>query len=181
MSNEAKTILTVGYGLLKGTHEERRASFQKRLGWIRRGIGKPIVLVDIRKAGCGSINGKWFRQPSGLVDIEPSIKYLMRFLAGIDYVAEHGLANEWGGAKWQLELYADELRHSLNYEPDLGDMLEALVGVKAIAEAQERAVVLMCGCKAAFKKNGTTWNCHRVPLGDALVEMLGDGWRVTHL
>jgi len=188
MSNEVKTIYTAGYGLLSGTHEERKLSFQKRLEYIQRGIGKPITLVDIRKEGCGSWNGKWFRQSSGLVDIEPSMRYLVRFLDSIEHMAEPDLFNSYGPAKWQLEKYSTTIDQSLILLDDyLEPMREAFLQVKAVAEWRERVVVLLCGCKDAYmydvklRRCRGRAKCHRVPLAAALVKELGAEWEVCHL
>ena len=170
-----KIIYTLGYGWYKKySHEEAREAFQTRMEYVQRGIGQPIAVVDIRQAGSGSRNGAWFREPTGLCDIERSIKLMFKVVKHVDYTNEPDLANGWGSTQADLRLYAHGL--SMDY-----DMRQAVERVKAIAEVQESVVVLMCGCKDAFKQNGTTWNCHRVPLADALADELGDEWSVIHL
>lgn len=170
-----KTIWTVGYGIIEGTWQEKKAKFQERLRYLQQGIGKPITVVDIRKERSGSRNGKWFRQfPTGLFQLVADIRD-----RNIYCVSEPALANGWGGSKWELEeLYASELAGSVLAKNDMG---VARGRVKAIAEAGERAVALLCGCRDAYKPNGTTPNCHRVPLAEALVRELGDGWSIIHL
>lgn len=180
-----KTIWTLGYGILKGTHEERKVKFQKRLQWIKRGVGKPtIALVDIRRAGCGSMNGIWFHQSV----TERRHKYPhsgMSALVGeldcdVTYSREPELANEWGVTQAGLKRYAHQLERAIIGFTDT-EQLKSLQRIVDIALEGERAVVLLCGCKQAFKKNGTSWNCHRVPLGSALVGLLGPEWAIIHL
>lgn len=175
-----KVLYSVGYGLIKGTHEERKHKFQKRLEYIQRGIGKPVTLVDIRWAESGSRNGKWFKQGHGR-GMDGLVLELRYDKVDVLYIAEPDLDNTWGGAKWQLEMYMKFLVSGLEYGRYGLEMAEACNRVKAVAEEGVRAVLLMCGCKKAFKKNGTTWNCHRVPLAEALVKELGEGWKAVHL
>lgn len=170
----SKIIFTLGYGLLTGTHAERKEAFRERLRYIQREIGKPIALVDIRQAGSGSRNGVWFREPSLLAKHRTSMSWLVSSIERVYYTHEPRLANHWGQTQANLRLYAYEL--GFDY-----DMREAIEGVKAIAKTPEHVVVLMCGCGNAFKKNGTTWNCHRVPLAEALVKELGAEWTAIHL
>lgn len=181
---ETTVLYTVGYGILMGTHRERRDKFTNRLEYIQHGIGKPITVVDIRKWGSGSRNGPLFAQPK----TENAISG-MRRLAGlcnddvfrVDYKAEPNLCNRYGGALWQLKAYRGNVRTRLCF-PDGSDLVrEAFTRVKVEALKGERAVVLLCGCKNAFKPNGTTWHCHRVPLAELLIEALGDPWTVVHL
>jgi hypothetical protein len=178
------SIYTVGYGLLTGSHEERKVSFQKRLEYIQRGIGKRLFVVDIRKAGSGSRNGPHFSQGIDMVQ-------MVRKLSGdggkkleetITYIGEPDLANEYGGCLRALRAYSHRLKLAVDYmDGDLSGMSAAFFYMVSLAKKQDCAVLLMCGCKDAFKKNGTTPNCHRVPLADALVGELGDGWSVVHL
>ncbi len=172
------TIYSIGYGILKGTHEERKVAFQKRLKNIRLGIGKPITIVDIRKYGSGSRNGMWFRQRRGFLTDHMGV--LVNEVERASYIDGSGLANHHGATLKGLRLYARQLERSLRH-PIVRHIAESLWSVTAIAEQDERAVVLLCGCKQAFKKNGTTWNCHRVPLADALVKVLGPGWDAVHI
>lgn len=179
-------IWTLGYGILEHTHEERKVAFQERLGIISRGIGKPITLVDIRKEGSGSRNGIWFRQYVTKRKNQHNHSGMYALVAELDcniaYWREPALANNFGQTKCQLELYENSLEASLILADDLGkERAEAFYRVADHANTRVRAVVLMCGCKQAFKKNGTTWNCHRVPLANALVEILGNGWSICHL
>ncbi len=178
-----EVLYSAGYGIITGTRDEKRDKFVKRLQYIQRGIGKPLTIVDIRTWGSGSRNGPLFAQPKG-----DSISG-MRRLAGlcnydeysVDYVAESDLCNRYGGALWQLRAYRGNISTRLCFpgSPDL--VREAFERVSAAALKGERAVILLCGCKNAFKPNGTTWNCHRVPLAELLVEILGDGWTTVHL
>lgn len=179
-----KVLYTLGYGIIKGTHREKRNKFVKRLEYIQRGVGMRLFVVDIRKAGCGSRNGPHFSQGAGMLQ-------MVRKLSGkpgreleetITYVTEPHLANKYGASAKALKAYAVRLELAVEYlDEDLTDMSAAFYYVAQLARRRNRAIVLLCGCKDAYKANGTTWNCHRVPLGEALVKKLGDGWDVCHL
>lgn len=175
-----KVIYDIGYGVLKGTHKERKVAFQNRLQYVARGIGKPVTLIDIRREGSGSRNGVAFGQGIGM-------RQIVRFAGSpgrrFVYEPEPELANIWGGTKRGLERYATQIRRSLDGNEDLWAMREGFtrVRVAVIAQEQARAVVLLCGCKDVFKPNGHTWNCHRGPLGEVLLEQLGEGWRCVRL
>lgn len=170
-TDTGETLYSLGYGIITGTRDEKRDKFVKRLQYIQRGIGKPLTVVDIRKAASGSRNGIAFAMRSD------GMASLVRGL-GFVYTAETYLANEWGGAKWQLESYQDELHGSLLVGNEIAKALGRIV---AIAKDDSRGLLLLCGCKNAFKPNGHTWNCHRVPLSLELERELGDGWRTVHL
>lgn len=177
-------IYTCGYGIIQGTRDEKRRKFRDRLACIQRGIGKHLFVVDIRKAGCGSRNGPYFSQGDGMLQT-------VRTLSGktgqglkeiIIYVSEPHLANEYGRSRKALRAYAWRLELATEYlDGDLSDMGAAFDYVARLAKTYDRAVFLMCGCKEAFKKNGTIPNCHRVPLADVLLNELGEGWSVCHL
>lgn len=171
-------LWSMGYGIYEGLHPDRAQRFRKRLLYIRRAIDKPITLIDIREKGSGSRNGWRFAQgQNGMCWLASSLRE-----KGIGYQAEPALYNEWGGAKWQLKKYDTELRKALIcLDSHLVKTSVAFWRVKERAEEGSLAVVLLCGCKEAFKKNGTTWNCHRVPLSEALVKELGEDWKAVHL
>lgn len=179
-----RTIYTCGYGIIEGTRIEKRDKFVSRLEYIQRGIGKPVTVVDIRKWGSGSRNGPLFSQPKG----ENSISG-MRRLTGlcndealtIDYKAESILCNQHGSSLRGLRRYSGHIFTQLSFSDGPNLIREAFMRVKVEALKGERAVLLLCGCKEAFRPNGTTSKCHRVPLADLLVTELGEGWRAVHL
>lgn len=173
-------IWTCGYGIIEGTWLEKKAKFQERLERIYRGIGKPVTVVDIRKQRSGSRNGKWFQQGHGN-GMDGLISELRYDKIDIFYVAEPALFNEHGGTKYGLLKYRNVLWFHLGLGRYEQEVFEAFHRIKAVAEDGARAVLLMCGCKKAFKANGTTWNCHGVPLALELVKSLGEGWRAVHL
>jgi hypothetical protein len=173
-----KVIYTVGYGMMEGSHTERKEKFQKRLLDIQRKIGKPITLIDIRRKNSGSHNGFWFTQYGGL---EALVMNMQR--GDIEVKPEPNLANKRGDTLRELVKYRNELWFNLGpgaYEKDVAYAFNR-VRVASISQNEARAVVLLCGCRDAYKPNGTTWNCHRAPLADVLVEQLGEGWEVVHL
>lgn len=176
-------VWTVGYGILQGTHRERKVAFQKRLRYIASGIGKPVTVIDVRKIGSGSRNGEAFKQ-GGKIHYRgmcSTVRHAGKPGQWFVYEPEPELGNTWGPAKWQLESYAFQLALALKDPCVEQAMREAFDRVKAIAVEGSRAVVLLCGCRKAYKANGTTWNCHRVPLAEALIAELGEGWEVKHL
>lgn len=183
-----KKIWTLGYGILKGTHFKRHELFSKRLQYIYKGIGKHLAVIDIRRAGSGSINGEWFQQgdcPERWLDFPFAMWRLVETCGMVNprefkYLAEPALANNWGATQAGLKRYAQELDRGITGFADT-DQYKSLQRIVGIAQEGERAVVLMCGCKPAFKKNGTSWNCHRVPLALKLVDLLGSEWSIIHL
>lgn len=178
-----QTLYTMGYGLLKGAYTERKLAFQNRLRRIQCEIGKPLTVVDIREKGSGSRNGPSFRQGGDIHEICmcSTVRHSYDGEEWFVYYTEPCLSNIWGGAKWQLQMYACDLVDAINDGPDADEMLEAFTRVRVEALKGERAVVLLCGCRDVFKPNGHTWNCHRGPLAEALKAELGPEWTVKHL
>jgi len=168
------TLYTIGYGLLEGAHAERKEQFQNRLREIQRRLGETLCLVDIRKRGCGSRNGPW-------CSWEGMRQTVATMNSSFQYRAYPTLSNGFGGTKAGLEDYKSWLLEEVNNP----DSLQADAFRKLNRRQRHRpywAFIFLCGCKDAFKKNGTTPNCHRVPLVEALMDFQPELWgEVVHL
>ena len=161
-------LYTMGCGILKGTHKERKEAFQKRICEIDTG-GIGMRFVDIRKYKCGSRNGQAFSEGTGMCDL------INEIWPAATYISLPCLCNAFGSTQAALQKYAAEFRHDPNAE------LEFNLLLKWIREG-DRAIVLLCSERKAFKPNGTSWNCHRVPLALELLTDLGEAWgEVKHL
>lgn len=118
-------IYTVGYGILKGTHYERHELFSKRLRYIYKEIGKHLAVIDIRRAGSGSINGEWFQQgecPERWLDFPFAMWRLVETCGMVapkefKYFAEPDLANHWGSIQKALKAYAHRLEQAMGLTP----------------------------------------------------------------
>ena len=166
-------LYTIGYGILKGTPRQRKLAFQER---IRGSFPTNMAIVDIRKAGSGSRNGRSFYQG---FEMSWTMRHLNLDCIGSSevrygYTAFPALANEHGGTQKGLKQYAlDVARGGCKYD--------AMMKCAKLLRHQEYSFCLLCGCRDAFKPNGTSWNCHRVPLALELLEELGGDWEVEHL
>ena len=162
---------TMGYGILKGPHKERAVAFQERLCDIHKKIGLPLLIIDIRKLWSGSRNGKAFNQ-----EVDRGMACLINGIwPKAVYGSFPGLANKFGSTKKGLLRYAEDLHTK--------DSQWWIVRLLDLIRSHERshAIVLLCGCYDAFKPNGHSWHCHRVPLALELLEHLGEDWKVEHL
>ncbi len=163
------TFYTMGYGILKGTHRARELAFQERLSRTRESIGKHFIIIDIRKSECGSRNGPFFFQGAS------GMGALIRGIWGTaSYNTASLLCNTFGITQAGLRKYARNIRNSQGGNWQFDWLLREIM-------LDNDAIVLLCGCREAFKKNGKSWNCHRVPLSLELLEDLGEGWEVEHL
>ena len=168
-----KVLFTVGYGLLKGSHEERKVAFQER---IRGSFPTNMALVDIRRKDSGSRNGKAFSQG---FEMEWTLRHLdLDCIGGSEvrygYIAFPALANEHGGTRKGLNQYALDVAQG-------GCKYDEMMKCAKLIRHQEYSFCLLCGCRDALKPNGRSWHCHRVPLALELLETLGDEWEVKHL
>jgi len=161
---------TIGYGILEGTHKQRRTVFQHRLCRLNTQIGgQGLSIVDIRKHECGSRNGQFFRQ---------GIYGMGSLINGTWPVATYNelsaLYNPFGSTQAGLRQYATDFRKIKGAEYSFGILLKWI-------RSEGRAIILLCGCHDALKSNGTSWHCHRVPLALELLDDLPEGWGVEHL
>lgn len=165
-------IYTLGYGLLKGPHAERKLAFQKRLRKIQDEIGKPLEIVDIRRDGARSRNGHWFDQGRGghgmahLIEMTGWVYLKCPDLANIFKSTNSGMR----AYRWRLQHWADDLCVRQDFQR---------VAKKCLYG--RGAVMLLCAERDALKPNGHTPNCHRVILAEELLNYLGDDWKVIHL
>ncbi len=168
-----KMLYTIGYGILKGTYAERQEAFQER---IKGSFSTNMALVDIRRGGSGSRNGKAFSQGH---EMSWTLKHLDLDTIGgsevrYEYTTFSALANEHGGTRKGLEQYALDVAQG-------GCKYDEMMKCAKLIRNQEYSFCLLCGCRNAFKPNGTSWNCHRVPLALELLKALGNKWEVKHL
>lgn len=169
---------TMGYGILTGKHVDRREAFRKRLRNLQTALGKGLWIVDIRKKGSGSWNGKWFNQ--GGTGSNPGM-FITVFRTRSIYSAEPDLSNEFGNTKRGLENYQKWLSRELCEDGSASDAFYRVLGM--IEDAHDYRVVLLCSCRDAMGKRrhkvqgeiptGRA-NCHRVPLGKALADHFPD-------
>ena len=164
---------TIGCGLLRGPHAERQAAFQER---IRGSFPTNVALVDIRKEGSGSRNGKAFSQG---FEMSWTLRFLdLDCIGGSEvrygYTTFPALANEHGGTGKGLNQYALDVAQG-------GCKYDEMIKCAKLIRNHEYSFCLLCSCGKAFKPNGTSWNCHRVPLSLELLEDLEDEWEVEHL
>ncbi len=146
---------TIGIGLTTETDFMHRL-FQLRLSVIP----KQVQVIDIRRKDSRSRNGSWCYQ-----------RLLCKY-------KEPDLANHFGSRISDLYRYSDYLKWG---DGELPAPEAALNRVLNYIKKDDRAVVLVCSCGKAFKKNGMSWNCHRVPLALELLKDLDDDWEVEHL
>ncbi len=164
-----KILYTLGYGLLEGTHAERKRAFQDRL---QKTFPHGAVIIDVRTAGSGSRNGVDFRQVMnrmfGL--------YGLCSDAGCDYWPIPVLANKYGGSQKGLKAYADTLC--------VGEENEWIEAVCFWLKKSVDQYCLLCGCGEALKPSGAR-HCHRAPLAEAIVarmqDLYGENLEVWHL
>ena len=159
-----KILYTLGYGLLEGTHAERKRAFQDRLKGIQEEIGLPVVVVDIRKIGSSSRNGKWCDQsPHNGVGLWETLEEIE-----IPYSDQSVFANHYGHTQRGFAEY----RRSITSRNDYLFQYEINSGYIAH--------LLLCAERKPFKPSGAP-NCHRVVLAEELVKRMGMGWEVWHL
>jgi hypothetical protein len=172
-ADNRKRILTIGYGILTGTHEEREAAFQERLCVVDTG-GWGLRVVDIRIAGCGSRNGPFFFEG------DQGMRLLVaQLVPDVIYSSLPDLCNTFGGSQAGLKRYREHIAaNKIIFESGVNMAYRQLMGYVCTTN---KLVVLLCSERKAFKPNGKSWNCHRVPLSLELLEDLGDGWEVEHL
>ncbi len=160
-----------------GTGLTTKEAFIKRLRDIREMVKADamlpdrISLVDIRRKWSGSRNGKWCyweHLPSAFR------------LFNIEVDSRPVLSNTFGATQAALREYRDHL-HSNGKIVGFLRVFPEYSSIKARIERRAVTVILLCSERKAFKKNGKSWNCHRVPLSLELLEALGDTWEVEHL
>jgi len=153
-----ETIFTMGYG------RTSREAFQERLLCLHEEVDKRILVIDIRKEGSRSRNGKWCHS----VELSRTVYELG---TGYGCWTHTLLVNQHGNTKAGLEEYRSHLRASLV----MNDLLDN------IYNNTHNCYVLLCAERKPFKTNDKTPNCHRVILAEELVKELGEDWEVKHL
>ncbi len=147
-----------------GTGRTTADEFQKRCDKLWRQIEQPYMdIIDIRRKGSRSRNGAWCYQA---------------YLCGIK---EPRLSNSHGGTQAGLRKYREAIKLASCFGPASDGIPGAFQRVLRLIQRPEYAVILLCSCGKAFKPNGKSWNCHRVPLALELLKELGDKWKVEHL
>jgi len=144
-------LYTCGYG------NDAPAVFLKRLA--DAGVTK---VVDIRSAGCRG----WCRS---YVWGGPMGRSIEEALGSPVYITWSQLSNPY------LSL------------PEYKEWLDSEEGSKKLGALESafqtaftnKVVCLLCSERDAYKDGEV--NCHRVYVADALIKMLGDGWRVEHI
>ncbi len=160
-----KRFFTMGISL---TTEK---DFILRIRAVRILTGKDkVMFVDIRRKGSRSRNGMPFWQNV--------ILHTIGYEDGILGTIAHELSNHYGSTQAGLKRYHSALQDEIGAGYTVGEEFER---IKDYIEKDRYAVILLCSCGKAFKPNGKSWNCHRVPLALELLDDLGDEWEVEHL
>lgn len=170
-----KVIYTLGYS--RTTERE----FRIRTWEIYEEIDAQLKLIDIRRLDSRSRNGKWCYQGKHVDGLTPDYGMeITAMLCGwLDILSLPELANDFGGTKAGLEGYKEWLStqiedpYSLEAEA-IGKLVTDAKRAMLMKTMQEYVLVLLCSEKS-YK------GCHRVPLADILVEVLGEGWTTVHL
>lgn len=149
---------TVGTGIT--TADE----FEERCTKIWRQIKQPYLgIIDVRRKSSKSRNGRWCYQGNLCAINEPA------------------LANDNGGTQAGLRRYHERIKFASSLRHIDDGVPGAYQRVLEYIRQVDYAVILLCSCGKAFKPNGKSWNCHRVPLS---LELLGDlegDWEIEHL
>jgi len=151
-----KIVYSAGYG------NNKPEDFIKRL----KAAGITLV-IDIRRRRCKSWNGKyrWHLAGMGKLVID----------AGMGYVAAWISAN----LGKDLRLYRQWLyRHDRTGGHSIIDHLAWCI---RHTYWQWERICFLCAEGNPFEPDGKTPRCHRVYVAEALVELLGDDWKVEHL
>ena len=162
-------LYTLGIGLYKGPHIERKEAFQDRINRLTEKLG-PLQVVDIRRYACGSRNGrKWFGHPAdqGVVGIAKTLE-----LPGVTYEPIPALSKPktFGNTQAELLRYDTWLKERIKQYPAVTEQFHAIQKVTYLYKTFP-AVVLMCSEKVAL--TGKSIKCHRVFVGRLISERTG--------
>ena len=119
------------------------------------------VVLDVRRAGCKSWNGKYNQG----VNMEVLLANY-----GIGYMDESYLGNE-----------CESLNEYAEFLEVWPEAIERLASAFTIGGSCLETFCLICSEGKPFEADGTTPRCHRVLVAEALLAELGEGWRIEHL
>jgi len=182
------SFYTLGYG------RTTKLDFLVRLGEIQSELRKKLVLVDVRRNGCGSRNGVWCRHPG--IERVTGLAGTIQDETEYGYIAMPRLGNNYGSSQRGLRKYQKDLVDGISSgEGYIYLSVDRLC--KTIQESSNRAYILLCSERYAFRgmksgqfnaayesvDNTITQKplCHRVILARELLKHLEKFSYVCHL
>ena len=167
-------LYTIGYGNVEGkTHQAKRDNFIALLRYIefatRTKDTKGLIIVDVRKEGCGSRNGKWAAW--GAV----GMGHTVRMIHGGVYLTVPGLAND---PRMGFRKYRGWLEEAIiSGSPVTVSAREGFHTIIDLLKTSELPVILLCAERVGLGEKGTL--CHRVIIAEMVKERTG--CEVIHL